>query len=389
MAETYAFKPADAADREIAALHRHALQEEDPTIRARILAQMARQLNRIGAFGPAYRALNQAAVLAPSEPDVLRSVGLAEFGRGRWEEGLALYDRGRWQLPAFEKFRRAFPHPEWQGEPIQGKRLLVWAEQGIGDQVMHARVLPRLAAMGAKITLESDPRLHPLAERLVPDIACHTQTVALPEALVQGSFDYHGSMFSAWRWAGIQRSNPGYLLPNSSLVEAFRSAWARQGWTVNVGLSWRSRAAATGAKRSLPEELLAMILPDRGWTYHTLQYDADDREVAVLSNMLGHELWRDQGTDPTKDIDRLAALIAALDLVISIDNSTVHLAGALGTECWAILPAGSDWRWGPEGDETPLYDRVRLFRHGGDGAWSGALSRVSARLENWEPARRD
>lgn len=386
MAETYSFKPAEPADREIAELRRHADAADDPAMRARFLAQMARHLNRIGAFGSGYRALNQAAALAPDEPDVLRSVGLAEFGRGRWEEGLALYDRGRWQLPAFDKYRRAFPFPEWQGEPIRGKRLLVWAEQGIGDQVMQARVLPHLAAMGAEITLESDPRLHPLARRMVPGLTCHAQTVSLPAALTKGSFDFHGSLFSAWRWSDVSRGTPGYLVAKPSLTDAFRTTWARQGWTINIGLSWRSRAAATGAQRSLPEELLGMMLPDRGLTFHTLQYDADDREVAVLSKVIGRKLWRDQGTDPTKDIDRLAALVAALDLVISIDNSTVHVAGAVGTECWAILPKGSDWRWGPEGAETPLYNSVRLFRNGGDGAWTGVLSEIAGRLEGWKPA---
>ncbi|MEM7685483.1 MAG: hypothetical protein AAF293_11705, partial [Pseudomonadota bacterium] len=113
------------------------------------------------------------------------------------------------------------------------------------------------------------------------------------------------------------------------------------------------------------------------------QYDADLAEISTLSKRLGRPVFLDRDSNPLKDIDRLTAQIAALDLVISIDNSTVHIAGAVGTRCWAILPAGSDWRWGAQGDHTPLYASVRLFRNTQLHHWGGVLAELADALGNW------
>ena len=356
-------------------------QDLKPADRATILADYGRRLNRLGRFAQGRTALEEAAELAPDNPDVMRSLGLAIFGEGKWADGLAIYDRVRWQLDRFTKYRRGFPQPAWQGEPLDGKRLLLWTEQGVGDQAMQARVLGPLLEHGAEITIESDPRMHPLIQRTWPEVRCETQTVDLPKALVEEDFDYQNSMLTAWRWAELPQPQPAYLVPNPTMVTAFRDVWAQQGWTRNIGLSWRSGSGETGARRSLPEELLRPILQCKGATFHSLQYNSDAEEVAALSRRLGRPIYSDRDGDPMKDLDRQAAQIAALDLVISIDNTTVHMAGAVGTECWAILPVGSDWRWGEGGPETPLYESVRLLRNTQIGHWSGVVVDVVNALQ--------
>ena len=372
----------DNTDAEIAALLMK-LRATQGVERGQTLSYLARRFARLGLTQKALETHLDALRLAPFDPRVTRSTGLAKFGQGQWVEGLALYDRKRWQMEEFAKFRRAFPHPEWAGEPIEGKRLLLWAEQGIGDQVMQARVLGALVGQGAEVTVESDPRMHPLIQRKWPDVKVAAQTVELPEHLVKGEYDYHGSLFSAWRWAGLPQPQPAYLEPKASLVQAFRKAWAAQGWKINVGLSWRSKAKENGPKRSIPQALLKPLLQRSDLTFHSLQYDADTAEVSRLSQQLGRLIYLDRDSQPLKDIDRLAAQIAALDLVLSIDNSTVHIAGAVGTPCWVLLPAAPDWRWPAEGDTTPLYDSLRLFRNTQIHHWGGVVAEVSEGLETW------
>lgn len=352
--------------------------------RGQLLSYLARRYARLGLTQKALATHLDALELAPKDARVQRSAGLAKFGEGGWVEGLALYDAGRWKLEEFDKFRRAFPHPEWAGQPIAGKRLLLWAEQGIGDQVMQARVLGPLLQAGAQVTIESDPRLHPLVQRTWPNVAVAAQTVELPKDLVEADFDFHGSMLSAWRWAELATPQPAYLAPKTPMVEAFRNAWVAQGWEINVGLSWRSKAKENGPKRSIPEALLRPLLQRPDLTFHSLQYDADVDEISRLSKTLGRPVYLDRDSQPLRDIDRLTAQVAALDLVISIDNSTVHLAGAVGTPAWVMLPAGPDWRWPAAGDCTPLYDSLRLFRNTQLHHWSGVVAEVTEALEAFE-----
>ncbi|MEM9062631.1 MAG: hypothetical protein AAGD13_19395 [Pseudomonadota bacterium] len=375
-----------STDAEVAALLVR-LQSTDGVERGQLLSYLARRLSRLGLRARASELHREALELAPEDARVQRSAGLDLFGAGNWIGGLELYDKGRWRLDEFAKFRREFPHPEWRGDAVAGKRLLLWTEQGIGDQVMQSRVLGALLEAGASVTVESDSRLHPLLKRQWPELEMEAQTVELPPSLVSGPFDFHGSMLSAWRWANHPKSQPAYLIADPSLVAAFQRAWAAQGWKINVGLSWRSKARENGHLRSIPEELLQALMQRRDLTFHCLQYDADLAEISTLAKKLGRPIFLDRDSDPMKNIDRLAAQISALDLVISIDNSTVHIAGAVGTPCWTILPAGSDWRWGAKGSHTPLYGSLRLFRNTQLHHWGGVLAEVVDLLASWSPIR--
>ena len=374
--------PPDNTDAEIAMLLVR-LRNTQGVERGQTLSYLARRYARLGLTQKALATHQEALQLAPQDARVTRSTGLAMFGEGQWAEGLAQYDLKRWELQEFDKFRRAFPFPEWVGEPVEGKHLLLWAEQGIGDQVMQARVLSSLLEQGAEVTVESDPRMHLLIQRTWPDVQVATQTVDLPEHLTNGDFDFHGSLFSAWRWAGLSQPARTYLEPKQSMVQAFRKAWAAQGWKINVGLSWRSKAKENGPKRSIPEALLQPLVQRKDLTFHSLQYDADMAEISRLSKALGRPVYLDRDSQPLKDIDRLTAQIAALDLVISIDNSTVHIAGAVGTPCWVLLPAAQDWRWPAVGESTPLYGSLRLFRNTQLHHWGGVIAEVSEALEAW------
>ena len=350
------------------------------------LLRLSEKLNGQGAFALAHSMLEEAHDIAPRTPRVLRALGLSMCRAGELREGLANYDRGRWQLEEFKVIRRQLPQSLWGGEPVAGKSMILSAEQGIGDQIMQLRVVPELLSGGARVAIEVDPRLFPLVERSFPEVRCAAHTVK-PEAwLHDARFDFRASMLSAWRWTSagdgetVQRA---YLKPDAERVRQFRSLWKKNGRRFQVGLSWRSAAKKTGKAKSIDPSMFAPLFQHADVTFHSLQYDADADEVSALSEQLGQSISYDADGDPRNNVDRLAAQIAALDLVISIDNTTVHVAGAVGTMCFALLPCQSDWRWGIEGRRTPLYSSLRLFRNRQTGRWGSVMAEISRDFEDW------
>jgi tetratricopeptide (TPR) repeat protein len=350
------------------------------------LLRLSEKLNAQGAFAQARSLLEEARDIAPQNPRVLRALGLSLCRAGELRDGLAIYDRGRWRLKEFEVIRRPLPQPIWAGEPVAGKSMILSAEQGIGDQVMQLRVVPELLSDGTKVAIELDPRLFPLVARSFPEVRCAAHTVEPDAWLRDAGFEFRASMLSAWRWTSasdgetIQRA---YLKPDAELVRRFRSLWQKNGCRFQVGLSWRSAAKVTGKAKSIDPEMFAPLFQHDDVAFHALQYDTDADEVAALSAQLGRPIGFDADGDARDNIDRLAAQIAALDLVISIDNTTVHVAGAMGTMCFAMLPCQSDWRWGTEGRQTALYSSLRLYRNRQIGRWGSVMAEVARDFEDW------
>ncbi|WP_298497057.1 hypothetical protein [uncultured Maritimibacter sp.] len=357
-------------DQDIANLRHLQSDASEPGQRAGLAVLQSRKLRRAGLFGPA-RAVLEAEYRAGSrDPHLLRSLGLERFRAGDIRGGLGLYDEGRWQLDSFEKYRRPFVAPTWAGQPLEGKRILVWGEQGIGDQVMQARLLPDLLARGAEVTVEIDHRLPDLLT-VSDQIDAHPQLEVPPPALINATFDFQTSMLSGWRYARNPLAHARILAPDQNLVARYKSVWDKMGPAKNVGLSWQSRAKETGADRSVDPGLLRPIARQEGARFHSLQYgEVDGNQIA---GQFGAPVLIDASSDPLTDLTRQIAQLAALDLVITIDNATAHLAGALGVPCWVLLPKASEWRWGMPGQPTPLYPSVRSFRSDDTAHWASAL----------------
>lgn len=363
------------------------LEQIDRNVRpAEALLALGRHFVATGVFDLAHRCFAEAHRRAPDEPAIRRSLGLSLCRRGDIAEGLRHYE-ARWQLDELKPVFRPFPQPPWRGERLAGKRILLWAEQGVGDQLMQARCLGPILAAGARVTLEGDPRLFPLLSRSFPGVEWKPQFTEPSPELMRGAFDFQSSLLSAWRWtmpatlAGW-RPEP-YLVPDPTLVASYRNTWHRRGWTLNVGLSWRSRAKKVGEQKSIEPALLRPLIADQRLTFHSLQYGADRDEVRELSNAVGRPVLLDTESDALNNLDRLAAQIKALDLVVSIDNTTIHLAGAMAVPCWVMLAAASDWRWGERGETTPLYRNMRLFRQAQFGSWADVIARLRFALVEW------
>jgi hypothetical protein len=368
-------------DSTIVALSRLISLETDPVKRAEYRLLAARSLRQLGQFAAVRQALDAAFKEAPDHPNTLRALGLEMFRAGAIAEGLTLYDKGRWQLASHSQYRRPFTAPMWQGTPLKGRRLLVWAEQGIGDQIMQARVLPKLLALGANITLEADPRLFPLLGPLRAQITCAPQTVTPDASIATQTFDLQSSLLSAWRFVADPLEGGACLTADAAKSAQYLSAWCGMGRARNIGLAWHSAATVTGAARSITPDLLHPLTVHPGLRFHSLQYGTHD--LVGFGQAFGAPVLSDPSVDPLKSLEAHPAQIAALDLVITIDNATAHLAGALGVPTWVLLPKGSEWRWGSHPTKTVLYPHTRIFRASDLGQWGGALWKLFDAFARW------
>jgi len=381
--------PKAGSDPDISRLTTQIFKTHDPEKRGQLHLRLAKSLNTIGAHSRARTHLAQAQELIPDNPELLRSLGLAMFRDGVVSEGLKFYDKGRWQIERFSKYQRAYPFDFWRGQPLAGRKLLVWAEQGVGDQIMHGRALHGLVKLGAKITVECAPRLIPLFKRRFPMISFVSQTVPLVPALQMGNFDYQTSMFSAWRWLKDPFAEPQSIKPDPKMVAKYKEAWSERDKMRpdlrNVGVSWLSKAPGSGTRRSIDLNLLRPIsaIGSAKARFHNIQYGVREDQAKAITKEFGASLVTDTGTDPMKNLKRAAAQISALDLVITIDNTTAHMAGALGTPTWLFLPKGCDYRWGRDPDLTALYPSIRLFRGHDVASWSGAIMDMADAIESW------
>lgn len=339
-----------------------------------------------------------AAALAEAEAALARDPALADarlvraaalLALGRFAEGWDAWE-DRWTAEPWCRTAGRFPQPLWSGQPLGGGRLLVWGEQGVGDELMFATLLPLLTQSStdktqsstgalASCLLECDARLAPLFARALPgvevvprgplpdprlsapDIAAQIPSGSLPRLLLRGEQDFRR------------------LRPILSADPARTPAVRRGGGRPLVGIAWHTTNPKWGRLRNVPPVDLVRALHAAGADMVVLQYGDCAEEVAALAAE-GIALTLPPGLDRKDDLDGLAAQIAATDLVVTIDNATAHLAGALGHPVWVLLSHAADWRWLVGRDDSPWYPSARLFRQPAAGDWRTPLEAVTDRL---------
>ncbi|MCQ4159988.1 tetratricopeptide repeat-containing glycosyltransferase family protein [Roseomonas sp. GC11] len=324
----------------------------------------------------AAEAARRALALQPDQPDAWNNLALALLSEGRWGEGWDAYER-RWSGHMANRPRHDHGLPPWQGGKLApGTGLLVWREQGLGDEIMYASLLPDLLAAGLPVTMIADPRLAPLLARSFPALHLPAEGEARPlSAQIPCA-----SLPRLFRRQAADFPGTPYLRADPARVAALRAALPTGGQ--RIGIAWRSASPNINEanRRSLPLPRWAPLLRQEGLHWISLQYGGAEEVKAEIGPW---PLHRPEGLDTLNDIDGLAAQIAALDLVISIDNSTVHLAGALGVPCWVLLPYSADWRWGTGSATAPWYRSLRLYRQPAPGDWESVLAAVARDLLAW------
>lgn len=303
----------------------------------------------------------------------------------RFEVGWEAHRR-RLETPESTLFRRRFAIPEWDGGLIAGQHLLLWGEQGIGDEVQFLTLAHTLLEQGARLTILTEPRLRPILRRsfpinvAVPDVERATGAVedhfGADCHLALGDLPHRLRLFCG-----------GDAVPRPWIeADAARSAELRDGLTRRhpgrflVGITWRSAAPKTGARRTIAPAVWRPLAEIPNVALVSLQYGATDSDRAAFRTEAGIDLDLEHGVEPMTSLDDLVSLIAAVDLVICPTNNTVHFAGAMAKPCWTLLPVFPDWRWGLAGSESRWYPGMQVFRQTLEGEWNDVMAEVRRRL---------
>ncbi len=277
--------------------------------------------------------------------------------------------------------------PRWDGSSLAGRRILVTREQGLGDEIMYASMLPELLARAGGVVLECDPRLAPLFRRAFPAATVFGTEPGggLPAAIAPASIDVQieaGSLARLLRRRAADfPRHEGYLRADPADVARWRERLAALGPGLKVGIAWTGGVRRTRRElRSLELEQLLPLLGVPGVRFVSLQYTEDARDdIEALRTRHGIDIahW----PEAIADYDQTAALASAVDLVISVCTSLVHLGGALGRPVWVMVPVGPEWRYGNAGTGMPWYPSVRLFRQQAYRDWAPVIAAVAAELQ--------
>lgn len=280
--------------------------------------------------------------------------------------------------------------PAWQGESLEGKTLLIWCEQGLGEAILSLSYIKDLALEADRIILECDPRLVDLVQRSLPTITVipeqdktHREIAKAKPTLQVPIFEVIGYCYKANPKTEFPSS---YLLADSTQAGALREKYLEIGGNRPlVGISWGSPQAATAREKSLHPEYWKAILGLSSVTFVNLQYGAMRPDMVQLAAQCGATLIDDSDIDPSGPLASLADQIAAVDLVITVSNTTAHLAGALGQEAWVLVPPlgpGSMWYWFSDGEDSPWYSSAKIFRRQVH-ADEPFMTDVSRKLKDW------
>jgi tetratricopeptide (TPR) repeat protein len=312
---------------------------------------------------------------------------------GRLTEGWALYSTRtdvRSSHPRDVAIRTMLP--DWDGEVRQGQRILVWGEQGIGDQILYAGLLKDLQARSAAFTVACDDRLVPLLRRSFPHMRIEPIGEGAPERLAALA-DVQVGLGEVGRWLRptLQDFPPpqAYLRPDPGLVAVMRERYRSHGKRLVVGIAWRSSNIRLGGFKSIGLADWGPVLRRPDILFVDLQHGDTTEERRRVQSELGVNLLHDDSVDARVDIDRLAAQAAAVDLLIGVSNSSQHIAAAAGQTCWIALPAGLGrlWYWFTDRTDSPWYPKVRLFRQsrGHNENWSETVAEIGRALDDFQP----
>ncbi|MGH6938150.1 tetratricopeptide repeat protein [Hypericibacter sp.] len=345
-----------------------------------LLLNLGNSLTLVDRFEEAIAVYRRAQAVAPQNVEAHHFESFMLLLLGRFQEGWEAYE---WRLrtPPMQSKTARYPQARWNGQRGLAGRLLIWNEQGVGDELMFLGLLPELARE-MKLLVECDARLLALFRRSLPAI----EFVARPpegSAVLQWPADIAaqcpaGSLMRHLR-PDLASFAPGaaYLTADLERRDALRSRYG--GDRLRVGIAWHTTAPNAGLRRQLPLSKLTPLLRHPGARFISLQYGDHAAAIASLADQ-GIELWQDPEIDVWNDLDGWAAQIAALDLVVTIDNSTAHMAGALGVPCWVMLPHPPEWRWLLERTDCLWWPSLQLFRQTRPGDWDPVIAELTARL---------
>lgn len=349
-----------------------ALAERD----ADVLCGRAIALKELARFDEAIADFDRALAIDPNHFEAKANKGALLLLLGHFDQGLELFEH-RWILNGTPKSRATYSWPEWRGEDIEGKNLLVFDEAGLGDALQYYRYLPLLAEAGAHVAFQCRASLRRLLADQEPRIEF------IDETTLRASYDFCITLCSLPRIFGTRLTNiPAwtYLHADPDRVATWAERLGKDGF--KIGLSWHgSSHSKSDLSRNAPLASLAPLAAIEGVRLISLQKNVGVEQVGLApSGMRIETLGDDFDSGPDAFVDT-AAIIENLDLVITIDTSIAHLAGALGKSVWIAIKNVPEWRWLLDRDDSPWYPTARLFRQSSRGKWSDVFERMTQGLE--------
>jgi Flp pilus assembly protein TadD len=320
----------------------------------------------------------QAVALQPDSAEFHGNLALTLLLSRRFKDGWREYE-WRWRTKDAPQPRQNFQQPAWDGTCLNGRTILIIAEQGFGDAIQFVRYVPPLVEQGAIVVFQSHPEL----VRLMEHVAGMDPVKIIPRSNVSGSpvppFDVHASLMSLpllldLHEPGAASVKPPYLFFQDDLQATWRhriTASSRP----KIGIAWAgSPLHPSDSRRSIPLRTLAPLL-QCDVDFYSLQLGDASRQNWDSSRLIDL-------TSHCADFLDTACLISQLDLVISVDTAVAHLAGAMGKRTWLMVPYTPDWRWQLGCEDSPWYPAVKLFRQleSGEG-WDGVVNRVTESLQ--------
>jgi tetratricopeptide (TPR) repeat protein len=382
---------------------------------AEAMTAMGLACRALGRPAEALQHLRAALQVRPDDAHVLNTLGIALQDLGRLPEAVAAYDhalRVRAEFPSARWHRalarlldgdfergwpdyelrlvsqdpppRTPPAPRWDGNRVDGT-VLVYAEQGLGDEIMFASCLSDVLRRTAHCVVDCSPKLEKLFRRSFPQATVlsgeqrgtpswERVQLSVDQAIPAGSLPMH-----LRRDRASFPRHDGYLRADPARVEFWRGRLAALGTGLKVGISWcGGTARSRRAVRSIPLAHWSPLLRQEPTHFVSLQYTECTEEIAQLYEEHGVEIshW----PEAIEDYDETAALICALDLVISVQTSVIHLCGALGRTAWVLVSASPEWRYLNNGETLPWYPSVRLFRQPQLNSWDSVITSVAQEL---------
>ena len=338
-----------------------------------------RELCKLDESEAAYK---RAIELKNDYPDAYNNLSFTLLLKNKFLEAYR-FSEWRWQTEHNIGKKYFTEKPIWNGE--KNKSVLVWKEQGVGDEIMYNSILPELKAISKKLIVYCDKRLIPLFNRsFSKDVIFESNKININN----NDYDFHipiGSMprFFRKNLKSFNNSSKGYLKSDNNKKLKFRDE-LRKGENVKIiGISWNTKSNIQMASfRNIDLKYLTTELNNKNIKFVNLQYGDVSEEILKLKKETGIEVTEVSGLDVKNQIDDFASLVSACDIVVSIDNFTVHLAGSLGINTKILLPFTMDSRWGLKGKKSHLYNSVRLYRQIKLGNWTNVINELKEDIKN-------
>lgn len=346
------------------------------------LTTLGKLLNDANKPDEAMLCLRKSVEMAPGFALGHWNLSLALLGAGDFAQGWREYE-WRWHWDRFPEPRRLLPLPLWRGEPLGGKRILVWAEQGFGDAIHILPLAAKLVDQGAEVYLEAPQPLVRLFRTSFPQIKVNPRPDNPHALTIDTALDFVVPLMSLPDRLGLAKADlplmVGYLRPSTDDLPFWADRLPDRG-KPKVGVIWAGRPQhSEDNRRSVPFEEFRRLFANDAVEWHSLQVGPAQASLEGIETVTDHSAHLNDFADT-------AAAMAHLDLIIAVDTGPMHLAAACGRPVWQLARTPPDWRWSLDRGTSPWYPTMRIFRQEQVGDWSQVIDDVARALEDWAGA---